>query len=209
MKNFIYLFTLVLALGFASCSDDDDLATISITESVIETFDATITYEDVENAYYYDLDLSTDGGDFEYIESSYSGYADNTFEIDDLLAGTSYKARVTAYSSSNSEIAEGTYSFTTVEAVSELVGTWNYSSDYSDYSYTFNADGTGEYSSGSNEYLIKWEASPLTDETTVIKISLYTNDYDGAYSYNTLTYSYDSENDVLEISDNSYTRAEE
>ncbi len=205
MKKILFsLFIMASMLSFSSCSKDDDedtIAEIEVSESSIQTLKGSVSFSEVDNAYYYDISFAEGDEDYEYVVS----VSDFTYSFTNLKAGTDYKVKVEAISSTGDVIGEGELSFTTLESVSELVGTWTYT--YSDYtkSYTFDSDGTGSYINGDSEYIIKWFAeTPVVGETATLTIYLYGSDYDSGYSITTYDYTYYGEGEAMSIGSNTY-----
>ncbi len=203
-KIVLSLFLITSTLIFSSCSSDDDdpsVDTITVSESSIETLKASVSFSEIENTFYYDISFAEEDSVYEYVVS----LTDSTYQFTNLKAGTDYKVKVEAISSTGDIIGEGELSFTTKEAVSELLGTWTY--EYSTYTktYTFDSDGTGLYTNGSTEYLIKWFAdTPVVGETETLTVYYYGSDYDSGYSISTYDYVYYGEDEAMTIGSTIY-----
>ncbi|MCW3787554.1 fibronectin type III domain-containing protein [Plebeiibacterium sediminum] len=197
MKKIILLFTITISLLATACSDDDDnTKEIIISEVTSGNFSATISFSEISGALAYDIELATNDDDYEYIEST----ENLTYEIKNLLAGTTYKIKVSAFSSTGKVIGEGEYTITTVTSIPELVGVWENFVNNISYSYSFNEDGTGLYNYGQTQMKIKWFAeAPAIGETSEITIMFYANEYTGSYTTSTYTYAYYGADEAMTI----------
>nr|WP_321450186.1 hypothetical protein [uncultured Carboxylicivirga sp.] len=203
MKITYFLLATVFAFSFVSCSDDDgdDIKpqAITVTTDEVQTLEATVSFSEVADAVFYDVELSEAGAEFEYIESI-ALLDDLTYEVEDLKAGTEYEVKIIAKSMAEKTLGEGSVKFTTTAAVAELVGTWTYT--YSDYSqaFTFNADGTGTFDDNGTEQKIKWVAeNPTIGEEANIKVTYFVDDYDGISSTLDFSYTYYGEGEAMTI----------
>ncbi|GAF03346.1 fibronectin type III domain-containing protein [Saccharicrinis fermentans] len=184
-----------------SCSDDDDAKPAGITIEATETTEHTIkvTFNEVADALFYDIEFGKKGETLEYVESS----TILSFDFDELKAGTDYTIKITAINSNGKEIGEGTIDITTKDVLSTLVGEWKYT--YNDDEektiiYHFDEDGFGTYKYFTNdEQIIMWSASD--DQLT---ITTYTSQVGGISSTEEVSYIVYPENGMVKIDDTTY-----
>lgn len=196
MKNLTFIAVMAMALLLGACSKDEDAAVLSFkfTKEEVTSDEINLEWDAIPGAEGYDLYLTNANGSDKHEESSIL----KTFKFTKLLAGTEYTFTIKAYDASNNLLSEMTKKHNTVSLPTGLVGKWQNGTVTSiDEIYLLNANGTGEYTLGTNTATLHWKTSNNN-------IILNVNYPSGAV---TETYTYETSSLGIKIGQNSYVDA--